>query len=346
MIYVAAQRLVEVASIRDVARRSGVSHMTVSRVINSQPNVSLETRQRVLRAIEELDFRPSRAAQDLSRGRSRLVTVMTTDTTLYGRAALLLGIEREAGGAGFHVDIGVIVSPHPPAIRAAIDRSCDATTGGVIVVGFDLAGIRALRAIPPGVPVVAALEINNVNDRRSYPSVALDDGTAAQVATRHLLDLGHRTVHYVAIPSSTNVSARSVGWRRALRSAGVDVPEVIAAGWTPRSGYEAGRRLAADRSVTAVLCGNDDLAVGVLHALREARRAVPDSVSVVGFDDIPAAEFLAPPLTTVRLDFAGLGRDCFALLHHAVNPGSRQPVSVAAVPQLIVRETTGRPRRR
>ena len=92
MIYVAAQRLVEVASIRDVARRAGVSHMTVSRVINSQPNVSLATRQRVLRAIEELDFRPSRAAQDLSRGRSRLVTVMTTDTTLYGRAALLQGI--------------------------------------------------------------------------------------------------------------------------------------------------------------------------------------------------------------------------------------------------------------
>jgi len=84
----------------------------------------------------------------------------------------------------------------------------------------------------------------------------------------------------------------------------------------------------------------------VLHALREARRAVPGSVSVVGFDDVPAAEFLAPPLTTVRLDFAGLGRDCFALLHHAANPGSRQPVPVAAAPQLIVRETSGRLRRR
>jgi DNA-binding LacI/PurR family transcriptional regulator len=351
MIDVAAQptagsRLSEAASIRDVARRAGVSHMTVSRVINSHPNVSVETRRRVQRAIVELGYRPSRAAQDLSRGRSRLVTVMTTDTTLYGRAALLQGIEREARGAGFHVDIGVLDSPRPAAIRAAIDRSCDATSGGVIVVAFDLAGIRALRAIPPGVPVVAALEINDVNDRRTYPSAALDDGTAAQVAVRHLLDLGHRTVHFVAIPSSTNVSARTLGWRRALRSAGADVPDVITAGWTPRSGYEAGRRLAADRSVTAVLCGNDDLALGVLHALREARRPVPGSVSVVGFDDIPAAEFFAPPLTTVRLDFAGLGRDCFALLHHAVNPGTPPPVPVAAEPQLIVRETTGRPRRR
>src|SRR5436190_2224780 len=209
----AAPRLIEAASIRDVARRAGVSHMTVSRVINRQPNVSEETRQRVLRAIEELSFRPSRAAQDLSRGRSRVVTVMTTDTTLYGRAALLQGIEKEARGAGFHVDIGVLDSPHPAAIRTAVDRSCDPTSAGVIVVAFDLAGVRALRAIPPSVPVVAALEINDVKARRTYPSVALDDGIAAQVATQHLLDLGHRTVHYVSIPSSRNVSARTLGWR-------------------------------------------------------------------------------------------------------------------------------------
>lgn len=334
------------ASIRDVARRAGVSHMTVSRVINMHPNVSEKTYQRVLRAIEELDYRPSRAAQDLSRGRSRVVTVMTTDTTLYGRAALLQGIEREARGAGFHVDIGVLDSPRPAAIRAAVGRSCDSASGGVIVVAFDLAGIRALHAIPPGVPVVAAVEINDVKDGRVYPSVALDDGAAAQLATRHLLSLGHRTVHYVSIPSSGSVSARTLGWRQALRSAGAEVPEVIPAGWTPTSGYEAGCRLAADRRVTAVLCGNDDLALGVLHALREAGRAVPDSVSVVGFDDIPAAEFFAPPLTTVRLDFAGLGRDCFALLHGGVNPSSPQTGPVAAGPRLIVRETTGRPRRR
>jgi DNA-binding LacI/PurR family transcriptional regulator len=320
--------------------------MTVSRVMNGHPRVSESTRQRVLHAIEALDYRPSRAARDLSRGRSRSVTVMTSDTTLYGRVGLLRGIEEEARAVGFLVDVGVLDSPRPAAIRAAIDRSCDPTSGGVIVIAFDRAGVRALHAIPPGIPLVAVLEVNNARDSRVYPSVALNDRGAAYTATRHLLDLGHKTVHYVPIPSSSSRSARMLGWRQALQEVGAQVPEVMPAGWTPRSGYEAGRRLAGDRRVTAVLCGNDDLALGVLHAMREAGRTVPDSVSVIGFDDIPGAEFFAPPLTTVRMDFVGLGRDCFTVLHQLLNAGEPAPETMAAAPQLIVRETTARPRRR
>ena len=319
--------------------------MTVSRVLNGRPGVRESTRQRVLGAIGTLGYRPSRAARDLSRGRTRSVTVITSNTTLYGRAALLQGVEEEARSAGFHVDIGVLDSPRPAAIRAAIDRSCDPISAGVIVIAFDLAGVRALRAIPPGIPVVAALEINNGSDRRSYPSLALDDRAAALAATQYLLELGHRTVHHVSIPSSTTSSARLQGWRAALRTAGATIPEVVPGGWTPLSGYEAGQRLAADRRVTAVLCGNDDLALGVLRALREADRQVPEHVSVIGFDDTPAAAFYAPPLTTVRLDFVGFGRDCFALLQHVANPHDAPPARVAAAPQLIVRETTAAARR-
>jgi DNA-binding LacI/PurR family transcriptional regulator len=315
--------------------------MTVSRVINGNPNVAEATRGRVLGAIRELEYRPSRLARDLSHGRSRLVTVMTSDTTVYGRAALLQGIEEAARAAGFHVGIGMLDSPEPHAVAAAVDRSCDATSGGVIVIAYDLAGVRALRAIPAGVPVAAALEINNMRDRQRCPHAALDDRVAAFTATRYLLSLGHRTVHYVSIPSSTSSSARLRGWRQALREAEAPVPEVVRGGWTPGSGYEAARNLAADRTVTAVLCGNDDLALGVLHALREAGRAVPGEVSVVGFDDIPAAAFYAPPLTTVRLDFLGLGRDCFALLRQELNPDEGLVAPVADTPRLVVRETTG-----
>src|SRR5262245_14586668 len=168
--------------IRDVARSAAVSPMPVSRVLNGHPGVREATRRRVLRAIEDLNYRPNRAARDLSRGRSRSVTVMTSDTTLYGRAALLQGIEEAARAAGFHVGIGVLDSPRPSAIRAAIVRSCDPTSGGVIVIGFDLAGVRALRAVPPGIPVVAALEINDRRDARAFPSLALDDGAAAYAA--------------------------------------------------------------------------------------------------------------------------------------------------------------------
>jgi DNA-binding LacI/PurR family transcriptional regulator len=330
-------------SIRDVARTAGVSAMTVSRVVNGHPGVSEPTRRRVLGAISELRYRPSRAARDLSLGRSRSVTVVTSDITLYGRAALLRGVEQAAGSDGYHVEIGMLESAQPAAVAAAVGRSCAPTVGGVIVIAFDLAGTRALGAIPAGVPVVAAVEANDATSRRRYPSVALDDQTAAFDATRYLLTLGHRTVHYVSIPSSTRASARARGWRSALRQAGAEAPRPAAAGWTPRSGYDAGRALAADPAVTAVLCGNDDLALGVLHALREAGRAVPGEVSVVGFDDVPSTPFYPPPLTTVRLDFVGLGRDCFALLRHAIDPHRPPPVPTAATPELVIRHTTGPP---
>jgi DNA-binding LacI/PurR family transcriptional regulator len=333
-------------NIRDVARSVGVSHMTVSRVINSHPGVSEATRRRVLDAIRKLDFRPSRMARDLSLGHSRSVTVVTSDATLHSRAAMLQGVEQAAREAGFQVVIGVLDSPHPAAIRAAVDRSCDATSGGVIVVATDRAGVRALRAIPPGVPVVAALEVNDARNRGEYPSRTLDDRTAAAEATRYLLGLGHRTVHHVVVPASSKATARILGWRSALRDAGAQIPEPIPGGSTPQSGYEVGRRLATDRRVTAVLCGSDELALGVMHALREKGRAVPDTVSVVGFDDAPVAAFLAPPLTTVRLDFVGLGRDCFALLDHVLHPDGEAPAPAASPPQLIVRATTGPPRRR
>jgi DNA-binding LacI/PurR family transcriptional regulator len=189
--------------------------------------------------------------------------------------------------------------------------------------------------------VVAALEVKDDWDRQRVPSVALDDRAAAMVATDHLLGLGHRTVHYLGLPSWSTLSAREQGWRRALQRAGAPVPDSVPAGWTAASGYLAARGLAGDFGVTAILCGNDDVALGTLRALREAGRAVPEHVSVIGFDDTPSTAFFAPPLTTVRLDFVGLGRDCFALLHHELNPAGPRPTPSAAVPELILRSTTG-----
>jgi DNA-binding LacI/PurR family transcriptional regulator len=323
--------------IRDVARRAGVSHMTVSRVINGHPHVKEATRQQVLAVIREMEYRPSRLARELSLGASRTVTVLTANPTLHGPAALLQGVEEAARAAGFSVGVCVLDSADPAAVAQSVDRVCDPSTGGVIVIAYDLAGVRALRVLPTGVRVVAALEATDARAGRRYPSVMLDDRSAAAAATRHLLSLGHRTVHYVAAPSSTRASPRTQGWRAALRAAGADVPRVVTAGWSPASGYRRGRPLAANRDVTAVLCGNDDLAFGVIHAMREAGRPVPDEVSVVGFDDIPQAAFYAPPLTTVRLDFVGLGRDCFRLIRDTGAPAT------AAPPELVIRASAGPP---
>jgi DNA-binding LacI/PurR family transcriptional regulator len=320
-------------SIRDVARAAGVSYQTVSRVINGQAGVKESTRQSVLASIRELGFRPNRAARALASGQTRAVTVLTSNTTLYGYAATLQGIEEAARASGFSVGIRVVDSPEPAAVRAALERDIDPTAGAVIVIAYDLAGVHALRAIPSGVAVAAAVEAST---RYPCPCVWLDDRAGALEATRYLLGLGHETVHYVSIPSSTHTSDRTAGWRAALQEAGVAVPDPVAGGWTPASGYEAGQRLAADNRVTAVLCGNDDLALGVMRAMREAGRPVPSNVSVVGFDDAPQSAFHAPALTTVRLDFVGLGRDCFRLLRGEDDPTLSQP-------RLVVRASAGPP---
>ncbi len=147
-------------------------------------------------------------------------------------------------------------------------------------------------------------------------------------------------MHYVAIPSPTETGQRLAGWQTALAAAGVEIPQPLRAGWHPRSGYQAGQLLAANPDVTAVLCGNDDLALGVMKAMQEAGKTVPGSVSVVGFDDVPQAEFYTPALTTVRLNFTDLGRAAFAALQEQLGTAAPKP---RLQPELIVRESSGPP---
>jgi DNA-binding LacI/PurR family transcriptional regulator len=329
-------------SIRDVAAAAAVSYQTVSRVINNHPSVRESTRTAVLAAIAELGFRPNRAARSLAGGPVHAVTVLTSDTLRYGYAATLQGIEEAARASGFAMGIRVLEPVGPELIADAVDRAIEPATG-VIVIAYDRAGTQALAAVPAEVPVAAAVETPAGAVAEGQPWVWLDDKEAAYEATQYLLGLGHQTVHYVAIPASTDTSPRLAGWRSALTAAGIAAPEPDVGGWTPASGYEAGRRLAPDPSVTAVLCGNDDLAVGVMRAMSEAKRDVPGSVSVVGFDDTPNSAFLSPALTTVRLDFAGLGRSCFSLLHSLVHPGTPASPGPPLRPELVVRESSAPP---
>lgn len=326
-------------SIRDVAAAAGVSYQTVSRVINGHPSVRTSTRELVLATVARLGFRPNRAARALAGGPVQAVTVLTSNTTLYGQRSALQGIEEAARAADFPVGVRVIESEEPAVVADAVERAME-PGGALIVVAFDRAGTRALAAVPPGVPMVGIVETPAGDEGEGKPWVWINDRQAAAEATGYLLGLGHRTVHYVSIPPSTDASPqRLVGWRSALEEAGVEVPEPLQAGWHPRSAYEAARPLAADPAVTAVLCGNDDLALGVIRAMREAGRAIPGSVSIVGFDDTPLSAYYTPALTTVRLDFTELGRASFALLAGQIGAARE----ARPRPELIVRESTGPP---
>jgi DNA-binding LacI/PurR family transcriptional regulator len=330
------------ASIRDVAQASGVSYQTVSRVINGHPNVREETRKRVEAAIETLGFRRNATAFALASGVTRSVTVITSNTVLYGYAATLQGLEEASRAAGYTLGVRV-VTPEDDLDRT-IAAAAD-TGGGVVVIGFDRIGAAALDRVPAHVPCAAVVEAPPPGRTPGRPAVWADDREAARAATEHLLALGHENVHYVAIPASTGTrrlaGPRAEGWRQALEAAGVTPPAPSGKGWDAQAGYEAGKKLARNQDVTAILCGNDDLALGVLRALHHAGRRVPEDISVIGFDDAPHSGFVTPSLTTVRMDFHGLGRAAFGLLRSQLDTAQQEPAPVPAEPTLILRESSG-----
>ncbi len=320
----------------DVARQAGVSHQTVSRVLNGHPNVSPETRAEVLAAIRELGYRRNAAARTLVTGRTNVLGVISFDTTLYGPASMLYGIER-AAHPGYTVAVASLPGYSRTSLPDAVDRFLSQRVEGIIVIAPEISAIDAFTQLAGDIPLVAV----GCGTHAPLPSVVIDNLSGAAQATRHLLDLGHETVHHVAGPESwLDAQERAEGWRQALRSAGSQEPELLRGDWSARSGYEIGRQLAAMPDVTAVFCGNDAMALGLLRALAEGGRRVPADVSVVGFDDMPEAAFFQPPLTTVRQDLGELGRRALHMLMDRIS-GEHQPQPIPPIaPELIVRASS------
>jgi DNA-binding LacI/PurR family transcriptional regulator len=334
----APARRLPAPSIRDVAAAAGVSYQTVSRVLNGSLSVSADTRQRVKDSIARLGYRPNRAARALVAGRIQTVTVVTSDTTLYGYASTLQGIEEAARGAGFAVNVIVVDSAGDEHVGLTVDHAADPWAGAVIVIGFDPAAVAVLEGLPDTIPVVAVTQPGGGDHR--HASVALDERAAAAAATRYLLGLGHRNVPHVAVPTAGRATARQMGWLDTLQKERLPARVVRSPGWRVADGYEVGLALAADRDVTAVLCGNDDLALGVRRALFDAGRDVPEEVSLIGFDDVPGAAYWTPALTTVRMDFAALGRASFEMAL-AMLEGQAPGTPDLPAPMLVLRESTG-----
>jgi DNA-binding LacI/PurR family transcriptional regulator len=330
-------------SIRDVARAAGVSHQTVSRVINESPRVSGATREAVLVAIAQLGFRPNRAARALAGGPVQSLTVLGSNTSLYGFSAALEGIEEVSREVGFGMGFRALETLSPADMRAAVEHAIE-PAGALIVIAYDWAGALALECVPPDVPVVAMIQAPTGDDAPQRPAVWIDEFEAAKEATDYLLALGHETVHHLAIPNWSGPTPRMQGWRTALEEAGVPIPEALQGGWDAGWGYEAGCELAKDPTVTALLCGNDDIALGAMRAMHEAGRRVPADVSIVGFDDIPYARFFTPALTTVRQDFKQLGKVCFAKLLALSNSSRTLPELAPPEARLIIRDSAGPPR--
>jgi DNA-binding LacI/PurR family transcriptional regulator len=320
----------------DVARLAGVSHQTVSRVLNEHPNVSARTREEVLAAVRALGYRPNAAARTLVTGRTHTLGVISFDTTLYGPASMLYGIERAAHPA-YSVTIASLPALDRHSMVEAVERFLDQAVEGLIVIAPQTSAVAALAGVAAGIPLVAV----GCGTRSPLPSVAIDNLGGAARATGYLLDLGHQTVHHIGGPDSwLDARERVAGWRQALQAAGAPEPDMFRGDWSARSGYEIGHRLATMREVTAVFCANDQMALGLLRALAEHGRRVPADVSVVGFDDIPESGYFLPPLTTVRQDFGELGSRALHMVTDRISGVAPSSPALPVAPDLIVRAST------
>ncbi|WP_206024800.1 LacI family DNA-binding transcriptional regulator [Micromonospora zingiberis] len=324
----------------DVARLAGVSHQTVSRVLNGHPNVREQTRLRVQAAIAELGYRPNRAARALVTGRSQVIGVVAQNTTLYGPASLLAALEQAAAESGFAVSVGSVRDLDHRSISAVVERHLAHRVAGIVVIAPVESAGEALERLPKDVPLVTV----DGDPRRPMPLVTVDQAAGARAATQHLLEAGHRTVWHVSGPSDWFDSAgRIEGWRTALMAAGAEIPPLVPADWSAAAGYRCGQMLARMPDVTAVFTANDHLALGVLRALHEHGRRVPDDISVVGFDDVPEAAYFIPPLTTVRPDFDAVARASLEMLLAQIESDSGGALRETIAPSLVPRQSVTTP---
>ncbi|PZF58352.1 LacI family transcriptional regulator [Curtobacterium sp. MCSS17_008] len=330
-------------TIFDVAERAGVSHQTVSRVINGDPTVREAYRSQVVDAVAELGYRPRAAARALAGGRSRALGIITAGDALYGPSSTAVGFERAARSAGYHVLLSTLPDdPRPVDLSGALTTLLAQDVAAIVLVAADNRVLDALASltIPVTVPVVVANAVQRDAARtpsaRTVAAVAIDQAAGTTLVMDHLFARGHRRIVHIAGPAVSQESeVRRETYARTMREAGLD-PVVLDGDWTPASGFAAARSIDV-HAVDAVFAGNDQMALGVLHAFAEEGLRVPDDIAVVGFDDIPEAAHFTPPLTTVRQDFMAMGQRVLEAVRALVEGEPRDETLL--LPELVVRRS-------
>jgi DNA-binding LacI/PurR family transcriptional regulator len=329
---------VRAPNIRDVARVAGVSYQTVSRALNDSPSIRPETLARVQAAIDELGYLPHQAARALVTSRSRTIGVLAAQTVHYGPATSIQAIETAARESGYRLSITNISSSEYSSIKAGLDHLMAQSIEALVVIAPQVRVFEALNDLQVDVPFVT-LEASGLNTAHS---LWVDQIQGARLATRHLIDLGHTEIMHLSGPQDwIEAEARMQGFLHELGEAELRTRAPILGDWTAHFGYYAGLELLRYRDFTAVFCGNDQMALGLMHACRESGISVPGEMSIVGFDDIPEAAHFAPPLTTVRQNFAEIGRRAIAMLLGELRGETGQSHAPVQA-ELVVRESTAR----
>ncbi|SEE65078.1 LacI family DNA-binding transcriptional regulator [Ruania alba] len=326
-------------TLTDVARLAGVSRQTVSRVARGSSLVNAETARRVRGVIDTLGYQPNVLARALSAGSSQHIGVVTHATFGEGPGAILDGLESAAAEFGYRAIVAHVATLGREELQGAVDALVRTGCDGIVVMAPWVSAADSLDFVSSPVPLITTSEVPGYEG----PAVYLDSVAAAEQATNHLLDLGHRTVHHIAGADGWNAARlRSEGWRRALERAQRPVPSALTGDWSSASGARLGAELARDPDVTAIFAANDMMALGVLHAMWRAGRMVPAEVSVVGFDGSPSGEHFCPPLTTMRGDAHEHGRQAVQLILAHLGQQEVQTRRLIEA-RLVERESTAAP---
>lgn len=324
-------------SIREVAAAARVSVATISRVLNGKGPIHPETRQRVLEVVADLGYVPHSGARSLSTRQTRSIGVILPD--VYGEffSELIRGIDQESKRAGYHLLVSG--SHSDPAEVDALLRALHGRVDGLIVMA-SMRNAGAIR-IPPGVP---AIFLGDPPSPGSHPSLRIDNAGGARAVAEHLLDLGHRRIAVISGPAeNSDAEARLLGFREALAARGVELePDLLVQGdFREESGRAAAQALAARKSrPSAIFATNDAMAIGCLSALREAGLSVPGDLAIAGFDDVPIARYLAPPLTSVRVAIAEMGERAMARLLAGLEGRGAEPLEETIPAALVARAST------
>src|SRR6201987_1747691 len=335
----------------EVAEVAGVSHQTVSRVVNASPLVAERTRARVLKAIARMNYRPNSVARNLAARRSALIGVITFAVESYGPSHLITSLSEAAGKLGYHIVVDSAEYPVLAEIRRCGTELRGHGVDGVIVILPTIFRLRALEEVFGDAPVV----VLGARRQHRYTAVEIDHELGSEKATEYLITQGHREIACISGPLDWDCSSsRRLGWRRAVEAHKFPLGPAVECDWSPEGGYAATQQLLDSRArFTALVAGNDQIALGAMEALWEKGIDIPSQVSVIGFDNMPESKFFRPPLTTVNHDFDLLSTTSLQLvtqaianpeaprLHHKIPPDLVFRRSVAAI---LREDATGRRR--
>ena len=332
------------ATIKDVAEQAGVSIQTVSRVLNNRPDVSAETRQRIQDIIDQISYQPFANARGFASKRTYTLGLVAADFSDFWFSKVITGAEKEAHEHGYYFMLGSSScnpEDEPKFLRLLTERHVD----GVLFIRASCAdeSEHLARLKESGIPVVTT---GNYLPESGLAMVDVDNIGGGRKATEYLLGLGHTRIAMLTGPSDWRSACdRTEGYLQALRAGGVPAnPDLIREGtWLHKSGYLGMKALLEKKMpFTAVFAQNDRIARGAISALHEAGRRVPEDISIIGYDDIPEAEFSDPPLTTIRQPMEEIGRAATRLLVRIIEDREATPNQTLFDTELIVRSSCSR----